>query len=87
MGRLSFSMIDYGHKNHLDCLKAVKRRRMRMNKNSRAVNFATVLLYAASVFLIVDGDFWIGMGFFATATTILSALMYNKKNEATEENL
>ena len=58
-----------------------------MNKNSRAVNFATVLLYAASVFLIVDGDFWIGMGFFGTATTILSALMYNKKNEATEENL
>ena len=58
-----------------------------MNKNSRAVNFATVLLYAASVFLIVDGDFWIGMGFFGTATTILSALVYNKKNEATEENL
>ena len=58
-----------------------------MNKNSRVVNFATVLLYAASVFLIVDGDFWIGMGFFGTATTILSALMYNKKNEATEENL
>lgn len=87
MGRLSFSVIDYGHKNHLDCLKAVKRRRMRMNKNSRAVNFATVLLYAASVFLIVDGDFWIGMGFFGTATTILSALIYNKKNETTEENL
>ncbi len=58
-----------------------------MNKNSRAVNFATVLLYAASVFLIVEGDFWIGMGFFVTATTIMSALMYNKKNEATEENL
>ena len=58
-----------------------------MNKNSGAINFATVLLYAASVFLIVEGDFWIGMGFFGTATTILSALVYNKKNEATEENL
>lgn len=58
-----------------------------MNKNSRAVIFATVLLYAASVFLIVEGDFWIGMGFFVTATTIMSALMYNKKSEATEENL
>ena len=46
-----------------------------MNKNSGAVNFATVLLYAASVFLIVEGDFWIGMGFFVTATTILSALI------------
>jgi hypothetical protein len=60
---------------------------MIMNKNSRVVNFATVLLYAASVFLIVEGDFWIGMGFFGTATTIMSALVYNKKNEATEENL
>ena len=70
-----------------DCLIAAKRRRTVMNKNSRAVNFATVLLYAASVFLIVEGDFWIGMGFFGTATTILSALVYNKKNEATEENL
>ena len=60
---------------------------MKMNKKSGTINFATVLLYAASVFLIVDGDFWIGMGFFGTATTILSALMYNKKNEATEENL
>ena len=59
----------------------------RESKNSGAVNFATVLLYAASVFLIVEGDFWIGMGFFVTATTIMSALMYNKKNEATEENL
>ena len=59
----------------------------RESKNSGAVNFATVLLYAASVFLIVEGDFWIGMGFFGTATTILSALVYNKKNEATEENL
>ena len=58
-----------------------------MNKNSGAINFATVLLYAASVFLIVEGDFWIGMGFFGTATTFLSALVYNKKNEATEENL
>ena len=57
-----------------------------MNKNSRAVNFATVLLYAASVFLIVDGDFWIGIGFFGTATTIMSAIMYNKKNEAAVEN-
>ena len=60
---------------------------MKMNKKSGTINFATVLLYAASVFLIVDGDFWIGMGFFGTATTIMSALMYNKKNEATEENL
>ena len=59
----------------------------RESKNSGAVNFATVLLYAASVFLIVEGDFWIGMGFFGTATTILSALVYNKKNEATEDNL
>ena len=50
----------------------------RESKNSGAVNFATVLLYAASVFLIVEGDFWIG---------ILSALVYNKKNEATEDNL
>lgn len=58
-----------------------------MNKNSGTVNFATVLLYAASVFLIVEGDFWIGIGFFGTATTIFSALMYNKKNEAAEENL
>ncbi|MCR5002286.1 MAG: hypothetical protein K6A71_10890 [Lachnospiraceae bacterium] len=58
-----------------------------MNKNSGAINFATVLLYAASVFLIVEGDFWIGMGFFVTATTISSALMYNKKYEANEENL
>lgn len=71
----------------MDCWKAAKKRRMIMNKNSGAVNFATVLLYAASVFLIVEGDFWIGIGFFATATTIFSALMYNKKNEATEENL
>ena len=58
-----------------------------MNKKSGTINFATVLLNVASVFLIVEGDFWIGMGFFVTATTIMSALMYNKKNEATEENL
>ena len=56
-----------------------------MNKNSGAVNFAIVLLYAASVFLIVDGDFWIGIGFFGTATTIMSAIMYNRKNEAAVE--
>ena len=59
---------------------------MKMNKKSGTINFATVLLYAASVFLIVDGDFWIGMGFFGTATTIMSALMYNKREEDAVEN-
>lgn len=53
-----------------------------MNKESGTVNFATVLLYVSSVFLIVEGDFWIGMGFFVTASTIMSALMYNKRKES-----
>ena len=57
-----------------------------MNKKSGTINFATVLLYVASVFLIVEGDFWIGMGFFVTATTIMSALMYNRRNEAVGGN-
>ena len=57
-----------------------------MNKKSGTINFATVLLYVASVFLIVEGDFWIGMGFFVTATTIMSALTYNKRNEAAGGN-